>query len=93
VLTTLEVERSFIDHELGEMKSRVLAKTNGRSVLGSMNDYIFMAEVDQQHERSADLVALSARLAHTPCGPLRAGTGSPDLELREVVEEFIGARS
>lgn len=72
--------------------THVLAKTNNRSVLGSMNDFIFMAEVDQQHERSSDLVALSVRLAHTPCGPLRASTGFPDLELRAVVEEFIGAR-
>lgn len=93
VLDALDIERPFTDHELVEMESHVLAKTNSRSVLGSMNDFIFMAEADQEREHPSDLVSLSVRLANTPCGPLRAGTGFPDLELRAVVADFIAARS
>lgn len=93
VLTAHEVQRAFIDHELGEMTPQVLAKTNSRSVLGSMNDFIFMAEAGQERGRDEDLLSLSVRLAHTPCRPLRSSTGWPDLELRTVVAEFTGARS
>ena len=93
VLTAHEVERSFIDHELTEMATSTLAKTNSRSVLGSMNDFIFMAEAGRDRGRDEDLLSLSIQLAHTPCGPLRDRTGWPDLELRAVVADFITARS
>lgn len=58
-----------------------------------MNDFIFMAESGRERGRAEDLLSLSVQLAHTPCGPLRDRTGWPDLELRAVVDEFIGARS
>lgn len=92
VLAALEVERRFIDHERAEMQSVDLAKTNSRSVLGSMNDFISMAEAGRERGRDEDLLSLSLQLAHTPCGPLQHSTGWPDLELRAVVDEFIGAR-
>ena len=88
VLSAHEVDRAFVDHELAEMGAHVLARTNSRSVLGSMNDFTFLAEVDREHGRSADLRSLSMRLANTPCGPVRSGTGFPDLELRAIVDEF-----
>jgi hypothetical protein len=93
VLTAHEGERSFIDHELAEMATSTLAKTNSRSVLGSMNDFIFMAESGREPGRDEDLVSLSVQLAHTPCGPLRDRTGWPDLELRALVADFITART
>ncbi len=93
LLTSHQVDRGFIDHELAEMQSVALAKTNSRSVLGSINDFVSMAEAGQERGRVEDLLSLSVRLAHSPCGPLRAGTGFPDLELQAVVAEFIGARS
>ena len=93
VLTAHEVERSFTDHELAEMATSTLAKTDSRSVLGSMNDFIFMAESGRERGRDEDLLSLSVQLAHTPCGPLRDRTGWPDLELRALVADFITARS
>jgi hypothetical protein len=93
VLTAHEVERSFIDHELAEMATSTLAKINSRSVLGSMNDFIFMAESGRERGRDEDLLSLSVQLAHTPCGPLRDRTGWPDLELRALVADFNAARS
>ncbi|MEZ5244113.1 MAG: hypothetical protein R2707_03385 [Acidimicrobiales bacterium] len=37
-----------------------------------------------------DLLALSLRMAGTPCGPLRKSTGFPDLEVAAVVDEVLG---
>lgn len=74
------------------MQSVEWAKTNCRSVLGSMNDFISMAEAGRERGRDKDLLSLSLQLAHTPCGPLQHSTGRPDRELRVVVDEFIGAR-
>lgn len=88
VLVAHDVDRAFIDHELGEMANYGLAKTNSRVVLGSMNDFAFLAESDRAHGRSPDLLSLSMRLAGTPCGPLRKSHGFPDLELRATVEQF-----
>lgn len=90
VLAALDVDRVFIDRELAEMDEVALAKTNNRSVLGSMNDFVFLAEVGREHGRADNLVELSVRLAGTPCSPLRKGTGFPDLELRAVVAEGNG---
>jgi hypothetical protein len=59
-----------------------------RRRLGSMNDFIYMAEAGRERGRDDDLLTLSVRLAHTPCGPLRDRTGWPDLELRALVKAF-----
>ena len=45
-------------------------KTRDRSVVGSMNDFRFMANW-RDERRADDLTALSVDLADTPCGPLR----------------------
>jgi hypothetical protein len=91
VLTAHGVNRGFVDHELAEMQSVELAKTNSRSVLGTMNDFIYMAEAGRERGRDEDLLSISMWLAHTPCGRLRDSTGWPDLELRTIVDEFATA--
>lgn len=55
VLTAHQVDRAFIDHELAEMQSVALAKTNSRSVLGSINDFVYMAEAGQEYGRDEGL--------------------------------------
>jgi hypothetical protein len=35
-----------------------------------MNEFKYLAEVDAKHDGESDLLALSMRLAVTPCGPL-----------------------
>lgn len=57
------------------------AKTASRSVLGVMNEFKYLAEVCAQLDGETDLMALSLRLAETPCGPLYKRHISPDREL------------
>jgi hypothetical protein len=61
------------------------AKTASRSVLGVMNEFKYLAEVETQLEDDHDLLSLSLRLAETPCGPLYQRHISPDRELAALV--------
>ncbi len=55
-----------------------------------MNDFVFLAEHYLADGSPHDLLALSLRMASTPCGPLRKSTGFPDLEVADVVDEVLG---
>jgi hypothetical protein len=52
------------------MEPRRLAKTASRSVVGVMNEFRYLAGVYAKLDRESSLLALSMRLADTPCGPL-----------------------
>ena len=52
-----------------------VAKTANRSVIGTMNEFTFIAEVYRKRVETADLLALSVRLADTPCSTI--GHDSP----------------
>jgi hypothetical protein len=75
------LDAAFISAEIAEMVDVVLGPTRNRSVVGIMNEFTFLAG------RSAedDLLALSVRLAGTPCGPLFRRHVSPDRELHGAV--------
>lgn len=60
-------------------------RTNSRSVLGSMNDFVHQCDVYRRGPDRDDLLKLSRMLAHTPCSPLFGRTGVPDLELAAIV--------
>ena len=90
VFGVLGLDPRFVDVEVAEMSERRVAKTASRSVVGSMNDFAFLAEVHRDDGDARDLVELSARLAHTPVGPLRVSTGFPDLEVRGLVARIPG---
>ena len=81
----------FIDSELAEMTEHRLAKTANRSVVGTMNDFSYLADGHREHVGVDDLIELSLYLAHTPCGPLRDGHGFPDLDLKALVERVLDA--
>ena len=85
MLRAQEVEVEFIDHELAEMRHVSLRSTSNRSVVGVMNEFAFLA--GDYREDVPELLALSSRLARTPCGPLRKSKGFPDLELLAFIEE------
>ena len=58
--------------ELAEMSQVVFAPTASRRVLGSMNDFAYLARTfaaSRTHPR--DVPAIEERLAQTPCAPLR----------------------
>ncbi|MCP4223523.1 MAG: hypothetical protein GY773_09300 [Actinomycetia bacterium] len=63
------------------------AKTANRSVVGSMTDFVFLAEHQPAHQtNNPDLVELSVWLSRTPCSPLdkthfEGIPGSPDREV------------
>jgi len=90
VFAALGLDPRFVEAELAAMSEHRVARTTSRSVLGSMNDFGFIASAHRDDGEADDLVALSLRLAHTPCGPLRASTGFPDLEIRALVERIPG---
>ncbi len=90
VFTGLGLDPRFADAELAAMSEHRFAKTESRSVVGTMNDFAFLAVVHRDQGDADDLVGLSVRLSHTPCGPLRVGTGFPDMEVRALVERVPG---
>jgi len=84
VLKAHGIGADAIAHEIWRMDEVAYAKTMNRSVVGMLNEFSFLAEC-WRPRLGEDLVALSQRLAETPCGPLRKGPISPDRALREVM--------
>lgn len=72
----------FIAEELRHMRESSLGTTANRSVLGVMNEFVYLANVHREnHVGAVDLCDLAVRLAATPCGPLYGRNVSPDREL------------
>jgi hypothetical protein len=68
------------------MRDHRLGKTANRSVVGVMNEFVYLAEV---HRRSPpDLLDLAMRLATTPCSPLYKRHVRPDRELHALVRSI-----
>jgi hypothetical protein len=61
----------MIDDERTAMNELCVMKTTNRSVVGTMNEFAFLADVYRGQTASPDLVALSLRLAGTPCGAIK----------------------
>ena len=80
VLARLGVSPAAIEAELREMTDGRVARTSSRQVLGSMTDFVYMAEA---HSRSRNLVEIAVRVAETPCSPI--GMRSP----RDVARELL----
>ena len=77
LLAALGAPLSQIDSEMAAMGSARIARTNSRSVLGSMNDMAYMADAYLEGAvMPAGLLAAELKMAEAPCGPL--GYRSPD---------------
>lgn len=61
-----------------------MVKTANRSIVGTMNEFAFLAEAYRVHMDTGDLPALSMRLAETPCSAIKHNSPS------ELIEEFLG---
>jgi hypothetical protein len=85
VLDAHQVPKTFIADELPNMQDCRFATTANRSVVGIMNEFTKLAEIYADDSARPDLLALSLRLATTPCGPLYAKNVSPDRELAALV--------
>lgn len=85
ILEARRVDADFVESEIAAMAEGRYAKTESRSVLGTMNDFSFMAKIQRDRRGVDDLMMLALILSETPCGPLRQRHGSPDRELDALV--------
>jgi len=76
------VNRSTVERETRAMADVAFTKTANRSVVGTMNEFAFLAEGDREHLETVDLMILSMRLADTPCSPIKYN--SPARLLKEL---------
>ncbi len=84
------VARTFIDAELAHAADIGLAKTNNRSVLGVMNEFVHLSDWQKEAVRSHDdLIAVALDLSEVPTSPLYKGHVSPDRELAALVAEAL----
>ena len=93
VFAALGIDPRFVEVEMAEMGSVVLAKTASRQVLGVMNEFVFMAEHTISTGRSDpdDLVGMSVWLANTIVGPISRDDGHTPLgALQNRVAEAVG---
>jgi hypothetical protein len=86
-LAAHEVGREFIAGEVDAMAEHRLTATSNRSVIGMLNEFSFLADQWRRPKRGDDLLALSLRLAQTPCGPLYTRHVSPDRELAALTAQ------
>jgi hypothetical protein len=68
VLRALGIPEAKVAEEVGAMRELVVASTDDRRVLGSMNDFSWMMQGYIEDESSLLHVAL--KLAEAPCSPL-----------------------
>jgi len=88
VLAAHGTPQAIIGAELQQMHDHRLAKTANRSVVGVMNEFIYLAEAYRDNTPVPDLPRLAMRLATTPCGPLYRKNISPDRELAALVRSI-----
>jgi hypothetical protein len=69
-----------IEAEVAGSRPTRVATTASRRVLGSMNEFAFLADLHRRDVAELDLVRLSLLLASTPCGLLLKPHVSPDRE-------------
>ncbi len=85
------VPSEFSAQEVWRMDQVRYAKTANRSVLGILNEFVkqakfWLAAYAYERGDNDDLLAISAKLAETPCSPLYKGPVSPDKALHELVK-------
>jgi hypothetical protein len=96
VLKEHGVPSKFIAQEIWRMDTVQYAKTANRSVVGILNEFVRQAEFwltayAYKKGDDDDLLAISAKLAETPCSPLYKGAISPDKALHDLVKAGVQA--
>ena len=86
LLKALDFLPQFIESEIEGMGDIVYAKTANRSVMGVMNEFASLADGYRDRNGLINPLALSLKLAHTPCGPLYKGAVFPEKAVRELVD-------
>jgi hypothetical protein len=77
ILAAHGVDHRFVDAEQTAMADRRPSQppTANRSVVGTINEFSYLADAHRHRTATLDLLALW--LAHTPCGALRTDTRLP----------------
>lgn len=91
LLDALATDPRFTAAETAEMTTHAWAKTTNRSVVGTLNEFTLLANAYRDRLGHDNLLALSLRLARTPCGPLRGSHGFPDREVEAIVHHTLGS--
>jgi hypothetical protein len=84
VLLRLGIAPHLVRAEQTEMQTFSYARTQNRSVLGSLNEFILLLSHYVADDPAASLLDHSLHLARTPCGPI--GPAFPDKVARELFE-------
>ena len=78
----------LITAEAEHMRQGRVAPTANRSIVGSINEFAYLADVYRSdYPADPDLLDLSLRLSTVPCGPLYARHVSPDHELAALLRD------
>jgi hypothetical protein len=86
VLHRLGVDAAVVEQERAEMQAVRIGRTANRSVLGSLNDFMFQLESGIAANPDRSLVEHALWLAQTPCKPIEYA--SPD---RATAALFLSA--
>jgi len=70
MLSALGVRQGLIDRELSQMEPIHFGRTNSRSVLGTMNDFVQMFKYMLPGGQDLTVLDWSLHLAKVPCGPI-----------------------
>ena len=71
VLWGLGIDAAAIQREVEATREAVIATTNSRSHLGTLNDFSFMLRWQLPDRPDLDLLQAALELSHTPVRPLR----------------------
>jgi hypothetical protein len=85
VARDLGVDGGSLDAEVAGMREWALAKTASRSVLGSMNEFVLLADSYRWSHDEIELTDMSVWLAHAPCLVASAEGLWPDREVRTLL--------
>lgn len=75
LLAAIKVPLNVIDEELARMNAVAIAKTNSARVLGTMNDFQWLASAGREGHETDSLLTISVELSEAPCSPI--GMQSP----------------
>jgi len=78
---------STVAVEVAATRDARLATTASRSLVGSMNEFAFLAQGHRTAGSEPDLLELSLTLSRTPCSPLYHRHVSPDRETAALLAE------
>ena len=82
----LGVSAAVIQRELEATRGAVIAKTNSRSHLGTLNDFANLLGWQLQGQADPDLVRAAVELAHTPMAAATRHAYFPDQLTRQLLQ-------